>query len=90
VISNEKIISGSADQTIKIWEVVLKTLEGHTDEVYDVIQLSNEKIASCSNNVQIKIWNHNDGECIETIETGKMILYLHNFSENKVQCNYVY
>ena len=52
MISNEKIISGSADQTIKIWEVVLKTLEGHTDEVYDVIQLSNEKIASCSINVQ--------------------------------------
>jgi hypothetical protein len=26
-------------QLIKIWEVVLKTLEGHTDEVYDAIQL---------------------------------------------------
>ena len=90
-ISNEKIISGSADKTIKIWEIesgkCLNTLKGHNDEVFDIIQITNEKIASCSNNGHIKIWNFNDGECIKTIKTGISIYLLYKLSEQIILCS---
>ena len=49
------------DNTIKIWDAntgaCLKTLEGHTDEVYSVAYSPDgTKIISCSYDTTIKIW----------------------------------
>ena len=56
-----KIISGSADETIKIWDAntgeCLKTLEGHLDIIWSVaFSLDGTKIISGSDDTTIKIW----------------------------------
>ncbi len=47
----------------------LDTLEGHSDWIRSIIELSNNRIASCSeDDGTIKIWDINTGECLKTIE----------------------
>ena len=58
---SQKIISGSSDKTIKIWDIqsstVLKTFEGNTDHVYSVaISSDNRRIVSCTWD-DIKLWD---------------------------------
>lgn len=61
VLSNERIISGSDDKTIKLWNVnsgeCIQTLTGHSSCVSSVAVLSNDKIVSASDDKTIKIWN---------------------------------
>ena len=51
-LSKDRIASGSADKTIKIWSLkelkCLKTLKEHTNAIIDLSSLPNEKIGSCS------------------------------------------
>ena len=68
-----KIISGSEDNTIKIWDAntgeCLKTLEGHSNYVNSVaFSPDGTKIISGSNDDTIKIWDANTGECLKTLE----------------------
>ena len=56
-----KIISGSRDQTIKIWDAntgeCLKTLEGHSQRVNSVaFSTDGTKIISGSSDKTVKIW----------------------------------
>ena len=56
-----KIISGSRDKTIKIWDAntgeCLKTLEGHSSYVWSVAySLDSKRIISGSADETIKIW----------------------------------
>ena len=56
-----KIISGSGDETVKIWDAntgqCLKTLEGHSDDVESVAYSPDgTKIISGSLDNTIKIW----------------------------------
>ena len=56
-----KIVSGSGDKTIKIWDAntgqCLKTLEGHSDDVESVAYSPDgTKIISGSDDPTIKIW----------------------------------
>ena len=68
-----KIISGSYDQTIKIWDAntgeCLKTLEGHIEPVQSVAYSPDgTKIISGSVDKTIKIWDANTGQCLKTLE----------------------
>ena len=68
-----KIISGSADETIKIWDantgICLKTLSGHTSTVYSLAYSPDgTKIISGSDDATIKIWDANTGSCLKTLE----------------------
>ena len=68
-----KIISGSTDGTVKIWDAntgqCLKTLEGHSYSVNSVAYSPDgTKIISCSEDKTIKIWNANTGQCLKTLE----------------------
>ena len=68
-----KIISGSDDYTIKIWDAntgqCLKTLEGHSLFVNSVAYSPDgTKIISGSDDNTIKIWDANTGECLKTFE----------------------
>jgi len=70
---NQKIISGSADKTIKIWALetgmLLKTLIGHESYVNTVYVINdNTFIISGSNDTTIKIWNLETGNCINTLD----------------------
>ena len=76
----KRIISGSGDNTVKIWDAntgeCLKTLEGHSEGINSVSYSPYGKyIASCSgtffkknDDKTIKIWNANTGECLKTLE----------------------
>ena len=68
-----KIISGSWDNTIKIWDAntgeCLKTLEGHSNVVRSVAYSPDgRKIISGSTDKTIKIWNANRGKYLQTLE----------------------
>ena len=61
VLPGNKLASGSADNTIKIWDIVTgkceQTLEGHQDFVRSICILPKNKLASCSIDKTIKIWD---------------------------------
>jgi len=76
-ISENKIISASEDNTLKIYNLtkekydIIQVLNGHTDGVTKVIKLNNEnKLISCDRKGDIKIWKFINGEYknIKTIE----------------------
>jgi WD40 repeat protein/ABC-type dipeptide/oligopeptide/nickel transport system ATPase component len=70
---SSKIVSGSDDNTIKIWDAVsgelLSTLEGHSDVVHSVSwNHDSSKIVSGSADKTIKIWDAVSGELLSTLE----------------------
>jgi len=70
-IADERILSCSADCTLKIWNLKNQkcelTLVGHTDYVWSCCQLQNRKILSASYDGTLKIWNLETGECEITL-----------------------
>lgn len=70
VLFNERLVSGSSDDTIKLWDLntgdCLKTLIGHSDTVRCIEQLSEEEIISGSEDRTIKIWDLSTGDCLKT------------------------
>jgi WD40 repeat protein len=68
-----RIVSGSDDKTIKIWDAnsgeLLNTLEGHSKVVSSVSWNHNDSaIASGSHDKTIKIWDTSNGELLRTLE----------------------
>jgi WD40 repeat protein len=61
VLQNGDLASGSADQTIKIWDsltgTLKKTLTGHSDWVRSLAVLQNGDLASGSSDKTVKIWD---------------------------------
>ena len=69
----KRIISGSGDKTIKIWDAnigrCLNSLEGHSGVVTSVAYSPDgTKIISGSRDNTIKIWDANTGQCLKTLE----------------------
>jgi WD40 repeat protein len=66
-----QIISGSADKTIRIWDLesgtLFKTLYGHTDWVSDVAIISEGLFISASEDYLLKIWDLENGMNIATL-----------------------
>jgi len=65
------LVSGSRDQTVKIWQLatgeLIHTLKGHQDEVYTVALSPDGKIiASGSGDKSIKLWSVETGELLAT------------------------
>jgi len=64
---NSKIVSGSYDKTIRVWDLntgkLLNTLEGHTKSVNSVaITIDNSKVVSRSNDKTIRVWDLHQGK----------------------------
>jgi WD40 repeat protein len=63
----ERIVSGSSDNTLKIWNVHTGKCEvtfvGHTGPITHVIILPDGRIASASKDKTFKIWNPQNGKC---------------------------
>ncbi len=83
---SKKIISGSEDGTIRIWDVesgkYLKVLEGHTGPVTSVVfDHIGEKIISGSEDGTIRIWDIDAGKCLKVLakhtDTVTSIVYNH-------------
>lgn len=66
-LSSKRIVSGSLDNTLRIWDSttgkLIFTLEGHTDRIRDIALLNNDRIVSASNDHSLRIWNINSGQC---------------------------
>jgi WD40 repeat protein len=65
------LVSGSRDQTIKIWQLetgeLIRTLKGHQDEVCTITLSPDEQIiASGSADKTIKLWHLETGELLST------------------------
>ena len=81
----KKIVSGSDDKTIKIWNAntgqCLKTLEGHSYFVNSVaFSPDGKKIVSGSYGGTIKIWNANTGQCLQTLIGHSTLVYSLSYS----------
>lgn len=72
ITSDNKIVSGSHDKTIKVWDLktgkLLNTLKGHSKLVKSVaITSDNSKIVSGSFDNTIKVWELNTGKLLNTL-----------------------
>lgn len=72
--NGQEIVSGSDDQTIKIWNLnsqqLLRTLKGHSDWVYAVaISPDSQTLVSGSKDKNIKLWNLNTGQELRSLPT---------------------
>jgi len=60
VLPDNKLASGSSDETIKIWDLIsgqcINTLKGHSGSVNSLAVLPDNKLASGSSDKTIKIW----------------------------------
>jgi predicted Zn finger-like uncharacterized protein len=66
-------LSGSADRTLKVWEVAtghcLRTLEGHGSVVTAVcLSADGRFVLSGSADATLKLWDVDDGRCLRTFE----------------------
>jgi WD40 repeat protein len=71
LVDGGKLISTSADRTIKIWDLssgkVLQTLEGHQGSVSSIL-VDRDKLISTSADRTIKIWDLSSGKVLQTLE----------------------
>ena len=82
--SNNKIVSGSDDNTLKVWNAstgrCLRTLVGHTGGVWSS-QMEGNTIVSGSTDRSLKVWNAETGECVHTLyghTSTVRCMHLHN------------
>ena len=72
-----------AFDTVKIWDKnssnQLRSLTGHSDEVYAVAFDSNHMLASGSNDKTIKLWNKNSGVLSRTLTGHGKLVYIVTF-----------
>jgi pre-mRNA-processing factor 17 len=75
--SGHILLSGSADNTVKIWDCfhsheLLRTISGHTKAVTDVnFNADGTRFLSASFDRMIKLWDTETGKCISRFTTGK-------------------
>ncbi|XP_021857190.1 DENN domain and WD repeat-containing protein SCD1 isoform X2 [Spinacia oleracea] len=67
----EKVVSGSDDQSIVIWDkhefIPLEELKGHEAQISSVRLLSGDRILSSSHDGTVKMWDARNGSCIATV-----------------------
>jgi WD40 repeat protein len=74
-LDGTSLVSGSCDETIKLWDVqtggVIKTFHGHTDLIRSIsISFNYTTIASGSHDRTIRLWDIQTGECCCVIKPG--------------------
>lgn len=67
------LVTGGDDGLVKVWNyengTLLKTLEGHTDNITDVLFMKTHKIVlSSSEDGTVKVWNVKDWSLLETLD----------------------
>ncbi|CAF1101933.1 unnamed protein product [Brachionus calyciflorus] len=86
-IGQDKLLSGSSDKTIKLWDKntgeCLRTYHGHTNSIYTLCLVNYEKFLSGSSDTTIKYWNINTSECLKTINAHEGYIYDVKLLNNK-------
>ncbi|KAF0978490.1 hypothetical protein FDP41_002310 [Naegleria fowleri] len=77
---NNRIISASSDQTIKIWNFttgnLIESLTEHKGSVVSIESMSENIVTSASHDLSIKFWDINVGKCIYTLsDVHERLLY---------------
>jgi WD40 repeat protein len=72
-LDGRKLVSGSCDQTVKIWDIFegtcLNTLRGHSNWIWAVaLSPDGLKLASASEDETIRIWNVQTETCLATLK----------------------
>jgi len=72
VLDADRIVSGSADSTLKLWEVstqrCVATFQGHSSEVWCVAVLDADRIVSGSEDKTLKLWEVSTQRCVATFQ----------------------
>ncbi|XP_050415118.1 F-box/WD repeat-containing protein 7 isoform X2 [Patella vulgata] len=84
---NNKIVSGSDDNTLKVWSVVtgkcLRTLVGHTGGVWSS-QMVGNTIISGSTDRTLRVWNADTGQCQHVLYGHSSTVRCMSLHSNKV------
>ena len=91
--SGHLLLSGSADNTVKIWDVfhereLLRTFSGHSKAISDIsFNNSGTQFLSGSYDRMIKLWDTEKGTCISKFTTGKTphVIKFNPGSDNSTQ-----
>ena len=71
VLNNECIVSGSWDETLRVWNPItgacLQILDGHHGFITCISVLTKERIVSGSDDGTIQIWNYKNGKCLRNL-----------------------
>lgn len=83
-LSDTKIVSGSNDKTIRLWNILSKKCEhifyNHVDNIYSILSLDRDRFVSTDIKGTIIIWNSNKLENIFTFSNNEICfinIYLH-------------
>lgn len=78
IVVDDKIVSGGADSTIKIWNGSTyrceTTLDAHKAAVIYLLRM-NDKMLSCSADKSIKVWNTRTWQCERTLTGHNQCVY---------------
>jgi WD40 repeat protein len=70
-LDGQLLVSGSTDQTVKVWDVnsgqLVCTLHGHTNQVRSVAFGPDRILVSSSEDGSIKQWDITTTQCIQTL-----------------------
>jgi WD40 repeat protein len=79
VVGNGRLVSGSADATLRLWDLesgeTLRTFEGHTDGVTAVVAVDGRRAVSGSLDCTLRLWD---------LETGDQLRSLHLHHQDRV------
>jgi WD40 repeat protein len=85
--SNECLISGSSDKTIKCWDInsgqCVNTIQAHNDSVVSLEILSAEQVISGSYG-EIKIWNIRTSELMNTLMTPNWVRCIISYLNDRI------
>lgn len=72
VLDDRRVISGSADKTLRLWELesgeTLRVFEGHTLGVTAVSVLDGRRVVSGSDDGTVRLWDLGSGETLRILE----------------------